>query len=496
MKNKFIKNALYVALILALMIGAADFSCGEKGSMASNDTSYVTAINIYRPSFNLEEPNPVQVKKVQDAINDYLKGRINVKINLTDVGASEYVEAANLALENKEVNLLWTASWEPSIGTNDLVTRNAVFDLTDILAGTDLYASMDSGSWEATKYGGRNYFIPVYKDNVEGYDYMFRQELVDRYGWDITSVKELADLEPMLKEAKEEGIKYPFLTQKTAMFYRWYIDDFDFFTADATADWVAVDKSSGEVVDTILTPQYKDFCTLMADWAQKGYISEDDINNTTSETVARSKDWAVTWWTDIPVNDEADSRYGQDVSIQPATDRWAHSTSALGSCYCVTADSTPEQARACLDFLGLMYTDSKLADLYTFGIEGEDYTYDANGQVVQTSDKYNHSMWESASATIVTPLNNEPADKADLYKDFNGGARTSPAAGFRFDKTPVETQFAACQCVFEEYGFLLENGGVAVSEVDQTIRAYQAALDGAGYQDILAEFQRQYEAWK
>ena len=38
------------------------------------------------------------------------------------------------------------------------------------------------------------------------------------------------------------------------------------------------------------------------------------------------------------------------------------------------------------------------------------YTYNAEGLVEQNSDKYNHSMWESASATIVTPLSNEPAD--------------------------------------------------------------------------------------
>lgn len=34
------------------------------------------------------------------------------------------------------------------------------------------------------------------------------------------------------------------------------IDNFDFFTADATANWVAVDKKTNEVVDTITTPEY------------------------------------------------------------------------------------------------------------------------------------------------------------------------------------------------------------------------------------------------
>ena len=78
---------------------------------------------------------------------------------------------------------------------------------------------------------GKNYFVPVYKDNVEGYDVLFRKDLVDKYGWDISSVKTLADIEPMLADLEAEGLKYPYLSQKTAMFYRYYINDFDFFTA-------------------------------------------------------------------------------------------------------------------------------------------------------------------------------------------------------------------------------------------------------------------------
>lgn len=459
------------------------------------DGDYVT-INVTRATFNLATPDSAQVQKVQDAINDYIKDKINVQIKLTDIGSGEYTDKANTSLAANEINLLWTASWESTIGTNDLVPNNAVYDLTDLIQGTDLYKSMDEGQWEATKYDGKIYFIPVYKDNVEGYDFMFRKDLVDKYGWDLSSVKTLADVEPMLADAKEEGLKYPYLTQKTAMFYRYYIDKYDFFTADATANWVAVDRDTNEVVDTVLTDDYLEFCKLMADWAEKGYISEDDVTKTTTDTTTQTQDWAVSWWTDIPINAEANARYGQDVEMVSATDRWAHSTSALGSCYCVTANSTEEQAKACIDFMGLLYTDSKLADMYTFGIEGEDYTYNADGLVEQTSDKYNHSMWESASATIVTPLSNEPADKADYYKEFNGGANTSCAAGFRFDKSPVEAQFSACQNVFNEYGFVLENGGYAASEVEDKIAEYQAALDEAGYQDVLAEFQSQYDAWK
>jgi len=515
MKRKVLAVVLSSAMAVSMLAGCGssdaattettDAAATTETTEASTETAEasteaasgdVVTINVYRATFNLANPDSEQVKKVEDAINAYIADKINVQITLTDVGSGEYTEKANLALANGEINLLWTASWESTIGTNDLVPQNAVYDLTDLLPGTDLYNSMDAGQWEATKYDGKNYFIPVYKDNVEGYDFMFRKDLVDKYGWDTSSVKTLADLEPMLEDAKSEGLKYPYLTQKTAMFYRWYIDKFDFFTADVTKNFVCVDRATNEVIDTILTPEYAEFCKLMGDWASKGYISEDDVTKTTTDTTTQTQDWAISWWTDIPVNAEANSRYGQEVVMQPATSRWAHSTSALGSCYCVTANSSAEQAKACVDFMGLLYTDSKLADLYTFGIEGEDFTYNADGQVEQTSEKYNHSMWESASATVVTPLGNEPANKADLYKDFNGGAQTSCAAGFRFDKTPVDAQLTACANLFEQYGFPLENGGVAADDVDAYIEQYQADLDAAGYQDVLAEFQNQYNAWK
>jgi len=80
--------------------------------------------------------------------------------------------------------------------------------------------------------------------------------------------------------------------------------------------------------------------------------------------------------------------------------------------------------------------------------------------------------------------------------DFNASAQISVACGFRFNKAPVAEKYAACQALFDQYGFVLENGGVPEAEVDARIAEYQNALDAVGYQDVLKEFQRQYEEWK
>ncbi|MBO4505694.1 MAG: hypothetical protein J5728_04640, partial [Lachnospiraceae bacterium] len=376
-------------------------------------------IIVYRPTFNLIKPDEAQVKKVEDAINEYIKDRINVTVEIHDISSGDYVNYANLALADKAVNLLWTASWESTIGVKDLVYSGAVYDLTDLLPGTTLYNSMEVGQWQASSYNGRNYFVPVYKDNAEGYDLMFRQALVDKYGWNTSKIKSLADLENILADAKAAGIKYPLLLQKRALFNKFYIDRFDFFTGYDRSGFVAVDRSTDSVVDTVLTPEYLEYCTLIAKWAEAGYIDAgEDVLKDDYDYSLQSKNWAVSWWLDIPDNDEADLRCGQDVTVQPITDRWINSNTTLASCYCVSSSSTGEQAMACIDFLGLLYTDNYLADLYTYGIEGEDFTYNGNGQVVPNGEKYYHSMWESTSATIVSPVLGEAINRSDLYKAY------------------------------------------------------------------------------
>lgn len=517
-KNNFGKKAVSVALVSTMAAGmlagcgssdtttttapdagAATATTEKTAETATATTETTTSdsgkvkINVTRASFNLASPDTNEVTAIQNAINDYIGDKINVEIALTDIGSGEFTDKANLALANNEINLLWTASWEQTIGCDDLVKANAVYDLTPLMEGSTLYGSIPAWVWDASAYDGKTYFVSCYKESAEGYDLMFRKELVDKYGWDLSKVKALKDIEPMLEDCVAEGLKYPYLTQKTAMFFRYFLDNYDFF---AQQGWIGVDRATDTVVNTVASDQYKEFAHLMAQWADKGYLSEDDATKTTTDTTTQTQDWGISWWTDVPNNLEANSRYGQDVEMVPVTNKYSHSTTTLGSCFAVTANSSEEQAKACVDFLGLLYTDKTLADLYTFGIEGVDYDRDADGAIVKKGDMYNHSAWESCSVTTLSLESGEPTDKIALYEKFNDASESSCASGFRFDKSKIEAQYSACLNVFEEYGFVLENGGFAESDVDAKIDEYLKALDDAGYQDILAEATSQYEEWK
>ena len=99
-------------------------SNGTSGSGNTEKTSDgKTKISIYHASWMLANPDSAQVQKVQDAINAYIGDKINVEVELHDIASGEFNDKANLALANNEINLLTTASWQSTIGTDACTDR-------------------------------------------------------------------------------------------------------------------------------------------------------------------------------------------------------------------------------------------------------------------------------------------------------------------------------------------------------------------------------------
>lgn len=459
-------------------------------------------IRLTRCTFNLGESDSAQVQKVEDAINEYIDGKINVEIELEDISAGDYSVELWEKIRRDETDLFWTASWygPDGIGTQNLYEKGYVYDLSDQLVGSKLFDSMPTNVWVAARYNDTSQcFVPIYKECAEGYSLIVRKDLADRYGYgsDITGVSNWNDFVPFLYDAERDGIKYPFCTQGTAIFSKVAMNRYEFFTQNTESDWIAVDRATNRVVCTVETEDYRDFVSLMSSFGANGFIATEDQVGEYIDIYSNISDIAMTWWQNIP-NDEQEirSRYGEDFYIIPVTLRWVNTVSVLGSCYAVSANCSPEEAKACVDFLGLLYTDSNLADLYTYGILGEDFEYDSEGAVMQYSSLYNHSMWESASVLAVSPAYGNPANMQDMYREFVEFAYSPLTAGFQFDPSPVYPQYKACCEVFRQYGFLLENGVVWPSDVDRYIDEYLNALYEAGLGDILSEFSAQYDAWK
>ncbi len=487
-----------VAMLLAVVVFAALTACGGGGDEGEVQNEMTedgkVIINIAKCTSNLATIDSAQLKDVETAVNEYIADKIDVHVNFKEHAIGEYSDKCNLAMSNNEIDLLWTASWLGAINCDNLYQGNALYDISEIIKDTELYNTMPEQIWTSSQYDGKNYFVPVYKESAEGYAVMFRKDLVDKYNWNLSSVKELKDIEPMLADLVDDpDVEAPFLVQSTYLSKKFLLDDFDFIGGNGL---YGVDRETNEVVSVIDTEEFKELCLLISDWAEKGYILEGDATKSNPSSPLMSKYWGVSWWTEVPNNAEASTRYGQDVEMVRLTENWVASNTALGSCYAISAACTEKQAQACIDFLELLYTDKELADLYTFGIEGTDYERNEDGFVTNKGDLYNHSAWQSCNVRTVSLEEGEPENKVELYEKFNESAKESIASGFRVNRKPIEAQLSACANVQESYGFALENGAYAVEDVESALEAYKNALDEAGFQEVLKEISKQYEDWK
>lgn len=497
MKKKYVKRMVSIGLV-AIMCAGSLGGCGSQEISSAKGEGLKTEdgktiVRIVRPTQNLGQADDEEVQKVCDAINGYIGDKINVQIELKEIPSGEYTDKVNLALANNEIDLFWTASWEGAISCDSLYKGNGAYDLTNIVKDTPLWQTMPEAVWEASSYNGRNYFVPVYKEVAEGYDLMFRKDLADQFDWDLSNVKELEDIEPMLQDCLEAGVEAPLLTQATAFAYKFMMDEYAWPLGN---NYIGIDRDTNEVVSVFETPEYRDYVKMMCEWGEKGYIREGDATNSNPSNALQSQYWGISWWTDVPNNSSANTRYGQDVEMVHMTGNWIDSNTTLGSCYAVSSTASEEAAKASIEFLGLLYSDKALADIYTYGIEGTDYNFDEEGKVAKKGELYNHSAWESCNVMNVSLEAGEPDNKTDLYEEFNRNAKTSISAGFRFDSTPVEAQLASVESVAKKYGMVLENGGFAPEEVDEILKKYKEEMDEAGYQELLTEVTNQYEEWK
>ena len=77
--------------------------------------------------------------------------------------------------------------------------------------------------------------------------------------------------------------------------------------------------------------------------------------------------------------------------------------------------------------------------------------------------------------------------------DFNKAAKIAKDFGYAFDSSPVAAEGAQIANVINEYMPLLESGLAA--DVDAQLADFLAALDSAGMADVIAENQKQLDAW-
>lgn len=434
------------------------------------------------------------VEAIEAELNAYLKDKINASVTLQCFDWGSYDQKLTTMITSGEnFDICFTSSWTnkylQQASRGAFVPLNDYFDTT--LKGTATLLGEDflAGS----RIEGVNYAIPANKEKAHQWGFLLRQDLVEKYDMDISTIKSLEDIEPFLAIIKEnEPEMYALEALNGESPFK--LLDFDRVGDDNYPGVVWNDSSDLQVFNEFEAPETMAYFELMHKFYNLGYIRED---------AASIRDFAADF--------NAGKIFASVKSLKPGKDAEMTNSSGLpwvqveitapiissrdtsGSMQAISATSkNPERAAM---FLELFNTDPYINNLINFGIEGTHYNV-VEGDVIEQTDAsaaYNPSTgWMFGNQFINYLLPNEDPEKWSKFKAFNDAASGTQTLGFVFDADPVKTQIAQCNNVWDQYIPALETGTVDPAEfVPMALQAFK----DAGADKIIEEKQRQLDEW-
>lgn len=468
--------------------------------------------------------------KVWAAFNEQLQQYVpNTTVEFIDVPFEEYSEKFSQVLASGEgVDLAWTG-W--LINKPQNIADGNLMPLDDLLAeyGQGIVDILGEEVVEIHRNAadGKLYYLPSWQGLCG-----------ERRGWlVVTEIAELAgdtwiedteaalnkwrnnysgieDFQAVLDQAtkylaaaKEAGKLGAGINTGRAFGWSMYNGMYSFLGVGGAEIGITYCDGTFTVKDGVAGEHYKLYAKTMADWYKEGYIRSDIMSVDTS-TLTTPKNGEITDTTYVfscdPYLTEADQEAaiadaGMDMTYLPIEEN-AYLILGGDTSYAIPycADE-PERA---MMVLNAIYSQPDLYNTLIYGIEGEDYTKNADGTITTSyvgasptaDDSYGIQRWIIGSCKNAL-INNgtDPNYYADL-EALEETARVNPFLNFTFDRTNVEGICASILNVYYEYGPQIDNG-VAGDNWEELYNNYMAARKDAGIEELVTEFQNQLNAY-
>ena len=494
-----------IVLVIAAL-AAASCSRGEKSPALSGENREIAEIIWQYPSPGDLGPG---FQEMEDALNVMMERDIGVHVTFEPVGLMESQQKAALAVSSGEqLDIILTAF----TAVGPVVESGLIMPLDDLVNqyGQDLRAHCGV-LLDKCSYGGKLYGIPTADVSGQGYGYMVRDAMLEKYGVtvDETKMYALADVEALFEKVKAgEGPNFyctiPWNTEPAPL-NNSYIE-YDKVMGSFSGGVLMLNRSFTDLTITNLfeTEEYKNYTRMMYRWAQKGYISPDAaVTSEFPDTMMKSGNYLgeMYWHNQKNVN-AAISGLGMQVSCMKLVDSYVVNEGGHAIMWNVTSSSAhPAKAVQALNYI---YQHKEAAWLIQFGFEGKSYETvedGPDGRVIKylsedTSTLPYHNPYGIWGDRLEWPaVYPSPANMNRLLKERDAAipkSRYSPALGYSFVQEAVATEIAAVNTVIAQYTPGFNSGAL---NPDTALPEFISALKAAGIGRIIAENQRQIDAW-
>src|SRR5690606_17012612 len=152
-----------------------------------------------------------------------------------------------------------------------------------------------------------------------------------------------------------------------------------------------------------------------------------------------------------------------------------------------------------LEVYDLLRNNKEDYHLLNFGIEGEDYVINEEGQLDypegydSSTDALGSNFWGGRRDSLELPRTTDPPNNPELVDELDAAAKDYPYSTLLFNKDAIDPTLAAMGAVFSEYIPQLQYG--KFDDPASAIEEMRQKLLDAGFDDAKASIQADLDAW-
>lgn len=498
MKKRILAAMLTLSMVVSMTACGNSDAGGSKDSAKNNgngDEPY-TVTMVLNGSTQPDE------ERIEQKINEILEPELNANLDIVVLPWASASQQLQLMLSGDEkIDVFYTQA------TNAVQYMNAgqIVDMSELIDkyGTNIKQIYGEDIAKINQIEGFVYGVPNQIERGSIPAVFMRKDLVEKYNIDTSQIKEPKDLESVFETVKAGE---PDMT----MLYS--INDGDtpvtrLFRGDNLSDnnylGVLMDQTNSTKLENFFaTDWFKDTTTMLYNWYQKGYISQDAGTNTENwRTVCKAGNLFSLFFAYHPGTPvEFESSTGYDFEIVPFyNEPIINSSSYNGVTFSIAQNSeNPEKTMEVLDYI---YGSSEIMNLLNWGEQDKDYVIeDADNGIINfpegiTSDNAGYNLnlgWELPNQFIAYKWTGSDPKLWEKMEEFNSSAKSSKAVGFLFDSSNYSSEIAALSNIVKQYSGALYSGS---GDPDELIPELLEALDDAGINEVIQAKQEQLDAF-
>lgn len=498
MKKRILAAMLTLSMVVSMTACGNSEAGGSKDSAKNNGNGNEP----YTVTMVLNGSTQPDEERIEQKINEILEPELNANLDIVVLPWASASQQLQLMLSGDEkIDVFYTQA------TNAVQYMNAgqIIDMSELIDkyGTNIKQIYGEDIAKINQIEGFVYGVPNQIERGSIPAVFMRKDLVEKYNIDTSQIKEPKDLESVFETVKAGE---PDMT----MLYS--INDGDtpvtrLFRGDNLSDnnylGVLMDQTNSTKLENFFaTDWFKDTTTMLYNWYQKGYISQDAGTNTENwRTVCKAGNLFSLFFAYHPGTPvEFESSTGYDFEIVPFyNEPIINSSSYNGVTFSIAQNSeNPEKTMEVLDYI---YGSSEIMNLLNWGEQDKDYVIeDADNGIINfpegiTSDNAGYNLnlgWELPNQFIAYKWTGSDPQLWEKMEEFNSSAKSSKAVGFLFDSSNYSSEIAALSNIVKQYSGALYSGS---GDPDELIPELLEALDDAGINEVIQAKQEQLDAF-